>query len=316
MRPSALNRFVLVQALAVSVTLALPSVTTAQTTRADYARAEKLRATYEGSAVDIAGPATAIGRTHRLWYRKTVRGDEQFVIVDADTQQRQPAFDHDKIAASLSTATGNSYKATALPFNTLAFTPDGSAFTVNAAGSSYRCTVADSSCRKSEAAPRAGAGFGVDRRPGEGPRVSPDGKWEALINNFNVAVRQIGTHTLTRLSTDGSEGNAYEMSSIAWSPDSNKIAAYRVKPGYRRHVHYVESSPEDQLQPKYSSIVYAKPGDVLDVDQPVLFLLDSKRQIVVDNALFLNAYAMSGLAWRNDSRAFSFEYHRYERRAA
>ena len=44
-----------------------------------------------------------------------------------------------------------------------------------------------------------------------------------------------------------------------------------MKPGYRRQVHYVESSPEDQLQPKYSSLVYAKPGDVLDIEQPVIF---------------------------------------------
>src|SRR5215475_11048457 len=124
-----------------------------------------------------------------------------------------------------------------------------------------------------------------------------DGEWEALVNNYNVVVRSVGSRTLTRLSTDGSEGNAYELSSIAWSPDSKKIAAYRVRPGYRREVHYVESSPEDQLQPKHSTLIYAKPGDVLDVDQPVLFLLDSKQQFVIDNTLFPNAYANSELAW-------------------
>jgi hypothetical protein len=155
---------------------------------------------------------------------------------------------------------------------------------------------------------RAGADRGRPACQDAGPRVSPDGKWEAVINNFNVAITQVGTATTTRISTDGSEGNAYELSSIVWSPDSKKIAAYRVTPGYRRQVHYVESSPEDQLQPKHSSILYAKPGDVLDVDQPVLFLLDAKRQIVVDNALFPNAYAMSALVWRKDSRAFTFEY--------
>ena len=308
MFPSAPDRLVLVYVLALSITIALPGGAAAQGSPGDYARAQKLRTTYEALAVDIPGPATAIGQTHRFWYRKTVRGAGQFVIVDADTQQRQAAFDHEKIAASLSRATGSTYKATALPFNTLTFTPDGSAFTVSVEGSPYRCTVADASCRQPETA-RGGAGFGAGRRrPDEGPLVSPDGKWEALINNFNVAIRQVDTHALTRLGTDGSEGNAYELSSIAWSPDSTKIAAYRVKPGFRRQVHYVESSPEDQLQPKSSSIIYAKPGDVLDVRQPVLFLLDSKRQIVVDNALFPNAYAMSELVWRGDDRAFTFEY--------
>src|SRR5258706_5661033 len=100
MSRSAVDRIVLVPVLAVSVALLLPSATAAQGTPADYARAQKLRATYESLAVDIASPATAIGNTHRFWYRKTVRSAEQFVVVDADTQQRQPAFNHENIAAS------------------------------------------------------------------------------------------------------------------------------------------------------------------------------------------------------------------------
>jgi dipeptidyl aminopeptidase/acylaminoacyl peptidase len=73
-------------------------------------------------------------------------------------------------------------------------------------------------------------------------------------------------------------------------------------------VHYVESSPEDQVQPKYWERVYAKPGDVLDVQQPVLFDLPGGRQVVVDHTLFPNAYRNSPLEWRADSRAFTFEY--------
>ena len=63
-RPT-LDRFVLVPVLAVSGALLLASAAAAQGTPADYARAQKLRATYESLAVDIAGPATAIGNTHR-----------------------------------------------------------------------------------------------------------------------------------------------------------------------------------------------------------------------------------------------------------
>src|SRR5207344_579998 len=114
-------------------------------------------------------------------------------------------------------------------------------------------------------------------------------------------VRAPGTQKITPLSFDGSEGNAYELTSIVWSPDSKRIAAYRVRPGYKREVHYVESSPEDQLQPKYTSIIYAKPGDVLDLEQPVLFDIATKKQINIDNALFPNPYELSDLVWRKDS---------------
>src|SRR5262249_49178741 len=126
--------------------------------------------------------------------------------------------------------------------------------------------------------------------------------------NYNIVVRAPGTQKATVLSFDGSEGNAYELNSIAWSPDSKRIAAYRVKPGYRREVHYVESSPEDQLQPKHSTLRYAKPGDVLDIQQPVIFDVESKKALVVDNALFPNPYALSLQDGRKDGRPVTFEY--------
>ena len=283
--------------------VAVPVTLRAQGTPAAYARATGLRARYEGAAIDIAGPPTAIGRTHTFWYRVMTGGVDRFVVVDADTGRKGPAFDHDRIAASLSAATGKTYTSRPLPFATVVFSDDGAAFTASVDGAPYRCRVADSSCARDDE-----TGAGGRRRQDEGPRVSPDGKWEAIVNNFNVAVRRVGSPALARLSTDGSEGNYYDLHSIVWSPDSTKVVAYRVKPGYHREIHYIESSPEDQLQPKFSSLRYAKPGDVLDVDRPVLFHLDPARQMVVDDALFPNAYANSALVWRKDSRAFTFEY--------
>jgi dipeptidyl aminopeptidase/acylaminoacyl peptidase len=86
------------------------------------------------------------------------------------------------------------------------------------------------------------------------------------------------------------------------------LAVYRVIPGHEREVHYVESSPEDQLQPKHSSLIYAKPGDVVDMEQPVVFDLEARRQIDVSDSLFPNAYTLSELEWREDSRSLTFEY--------
>src|SRR6185295_4499147 len=60
--------------------------------------------------------------------------------------------------------------------------------------------------------------------------------------------------------------------------------------------------------PKYWTIEYAKPGDTVDIEQPVLFTIETKQQIVVDNSLFPNPYDMTNLVWRKDNRAFTFEY--------
>ena len=112
----------------------------------------------------------------------------------------------------------------------------------------------------------------------------------------------------TALSLDGSEGNAYALNSIRWAPDSRKLAAYRVRPGTKRIVQYVESSPEDQLQPKAFTIVYAKPGDALDVQQPVVFDAEAKTRVDIDNGLFPNAFEMSDIGWWKDGRGLTFEY--------
>lgn len=271
----------------------------AQGTQADYERANGLKAKYESAAIDIAGPATWIGNTHRFWYRKLSKGVYEYLILDADTLQKKTAFDHAKIATALSKLLGSTLKANDLQLGGLRFDNQAAIFFATVDGTTVRCVISDSTCTKTEPFTRP--------RP-QGPFVSPDGRWEASINNYNLLVRATGSREPIILSTDGSEGNYYEPRSIVWAPDSTKLAVFRVRPGYKREVHYVESSPEDQIQPKFSSIVYAKPGDVLDLEQPVLFDVTAKKQISIDNSLFPNPYELTDPAWRKDSRAFFFEY--------
>ena len=263
-------------------------------TTADYERAAGLRDKYEAAALNVPGAATWVEKTHRFWYRRSVKGGNEFVLVDADSGQKRPPFDHERLAATMAKMTGRKITAVTLPFNTFTFRDNERAIEARFDGAVWTCTLADYACTK---APAVGA---FEQRqpppactppgPDAKPRVSPDGTLEAFVTNFNVAVRKPGSRTPTILSTDGSEANCYELDTIAWAPDSKKLAAYRVKPGYRRLVHYVESSPEDQLQPKHSTRFYAKPGDVLDLEQPVIFTVGDKTARPVDNALFPNPY--------------------------
>jgi dipeptidyl aminopeptidase/acylaminoacyl peptidase len=304
-----------------SITSVLPAG--AQGTQADYDRALGLRKKYEALVGNAAEAPRWIGRTHRLYYRRSVKGGHDFILVDADTKVKRPAFDHARIAASLSTAAGKTYGALDLPFNVFDFVDNERAIQFATDGVTWRCDIAASACRKATPEEAAQGGGGRGGRGNAGAfggrggaadatppvRVSPDGQKEALIWNYNITVRDTATKkNEVALSTDGSEGDAYEFPSIAWSPDSKKIAANRVRPGYRREVHYVESSPAGQLQPKHTVNVYAKPGDALALPQPVIFDVASKKQLVVDNALFPNPYELSRFQWRKDSTAVTFEY--------
>ena len=302
-----------------NLALFLPCAIQAQGTLGDYQRAAGLRAKYQAAALNIPETPHWLDGD-RFWYRKSVPGGHAFVMVPAGTGTKTAAFDHEKLAAALSKAAGENYTAATLPFSTISFVDHDQAIEVAAAEFNWKCSLADYSCEKLSSAPTQGPG---QRGAGAAPRnralqaqqenlpaASPDGKWEALIRNFNIFLRPKGKNDGRPLSFDGSEDNYYAASSLAWSPDSTKLAAYRVRPGYRREVHYVESSPADQLQPKHSAIEYAKPGDVLDLQQPVLFLVGDNKEILVDNSLFPNPYELSrlGPVWRKDSRAFTFEY--------
>jgi dipeptidyl aminopeptidase/acylaminoacyl peptidase len=138
--------------------------------------------------------------------------------------------------------------------------------------------------------------------------ASFDGKFEAFVQNFNVYLKPKGDQPAYPISFDGSENNYYTLRSFAWSPDSKKLVAYHVRPGYDRKVMYIESSPADQLQPEHTSIHYAKPGDPVDIAYPVLFDVASKQAIEIDHTLFPNPYDISEPVWWKDSRAFTFEY--------
>ncbi len=313
-----------------SFTVTVPAAR-AQGTVDDYQRAMTLREKYQPLALGVVDQVNWIASSDRFWYRRSVEGGNEFIVVDAATRAKTPAFDHAKLAAAISSAAGGKYTAVTLPFSTFSFTEDGNAieFTLNGAAGrgaapgagrppAWRCSLQTYKCeqppaREGRGGRGGGGGLGGPvRAPFDvnavAAKKSPDGKREALVRNYNVAIREVGKRDVTLLSTDGSEGNYYDPETLVWSPDSTKLAVFKVTPGFRRYVHYVESSPEDQLQPKDSVMQYAKPGDVLDTERPVIFHVADGKEIVIDNALFPNAYDMTRPEWRKSSGSLTFEY--------
>ncbi len=307
---------------AIFLLAALPAVGSAQLTPADYNRALDLQQKYRGLVLHMPDRLEWIEGADRLIYRRTTPGGHEFVIVDAETQAIKPAFDHARLATALSKALDEPVKPETLPLEELKLQQDGAALRFVHGDDHWRCDLTTYTCDKLPAPPSepvAEDDGGYDSTPpaanGAAHGVaSPDGKWLAFVKNYNVAVRPAhvkpkeAEQQTAMLSQDGSEGNYYAVQTFAWSPDSKHLAAYRIRPGYKRVIQYVESSPADQLQPKSSTMIYPKPGDVLSLYQPVLFQIGAKQQVPIDNALFPNPYEMLPIAWWKDSRAFTFEY--------
>jgi dipeptidyl aminopeptidase/acylaminoacyl peptidase len=385
----------------------------AQGKLADYERAQSLRRKARGLVVNSPGELTWIGSSNHFWYARAVKDGTEFVLVDAASASKKPAFDHEKLAAAINSATGQHYTGLTLPFAPqaggrsggralggaapavapLTFADDEKSIEFGIGGSMYKCSLTDYTCTKGGPIPppsfgrgtRGGAGpeddlaapylteeqggdpvdgleyqpfpqpgnaggFAIGRsqppcaraeatsgqaggrggRGGRGAAASGanaeptscrsfDGKWEAIIQNYNLFLRQVGSkEPATPLSFDGSEGNYYTLSSIAWSPDSKRLAAYHTRSGYNRQVHYIVSSPLDQVQPKHYTTetlprsamgrMYRKPGDAVDIAYPALFDIATRKEIEIDRALLPNAYDITPPVWWKDSRAFTFEY--------
>jgi dipeptidyl-peptidase-4 len=136
---------------------------------------------------------------------------------------------------------------------------------------------------------------------------SPDGKWSASIKDYNLYVRNLETDQETTLTEDGIEEDAYS-DRFYWSPDSAKLLVLRTLKGDDRKVYLIESSPDDQLQPKLQNYSYLKPGDKIPIDKPHLFHISDKSHITVPDELFPNPWSISEIRWSPDSSRFTFLY--------
>ena len=111
--------------LVAAILVCAPALAAAQGSRADYERAAKFLPDQMRSLVyDGQVDPQWIGKTPRFWYRKEGPFGKQFVVVDSAALTTAPAFNHERLAASLSTAAKQSVAARTLPFDVIRFTDD------------------------------------------------------------------------------------------------------------------------------------------------------------------------------------------------
>lgn len=286
----------------------------AQGTHSDYERANKLRDLTRNRVFKARVKPHWLAGNSRFWYRNDLPGgSRQFVLVDAVEGKRQPAFDHSKLAQSLSEATGKQYRATHLPVDEIEFNESEDAICFRAVDKGWKCdlktyALTEDKCPK---APQQDSDKHANsqrrRRSHRGSEQPPDGKWSGFIKDHNLHLRAKGTGEEFALSCDGRPEDGYE-SRVFWSPDSLKLVALRRKKADERRVCFIESSPKDQVQPKLHSFVYRKPGDQIPITKPHLFHVAQRKEIPISDELFPNPWSIKRVHWCPDSRRFMFLY--------
>ncbi|MBN1442468.1 MAG: DPP IV N-terminal domain-containing protein, partial [Planctomycetes bacterium] len=303
---------------AFACSLPLPHPARAQGSRSDYERAGKLREMTEGKVLNERIDVHWFAGGDRLWYRRDLAGGgREFIVVDAVERSRKPAFDHERMAKALSETLGKPCTARELPVERIEFLEGENALRLAAEeGRGLRCDLETYALTPADApaAPERrdrGRGRGRFRQPRErSPQrseKSPDGKWEVFARGHDIALRRLESGEELPLTSDGAEGDGYDAR-VFWAPDSQRFIAIRTKEAPEREIHFIESSPKDQLQPKLHSMPYRKPGDDLPLCRLSLCLVDGPRQIPLDTALFPTPWDLGEYRWEPDSGRFTFLY--------
>ena len=214
--------------------------------------------------------------TH-FWYCNTLaHGRREFILVDAFKGARARAFDHARLAAALSSASGHPHDGERLPFGAIEFTDDLQAVRFTADSVAWSCDLTSYACTRPPAvgaAPTVGAAPDMAPTPGADvgpPGASPDGRWSAFVrdNDLWVSARPGGTEA--RLTRDGAAARPY--GEMAWSPDSQTLVAYRINAVPIKPVYLIESSPRDgSTRAVPHQHEYAQPGDPLPSHEMWLF---------------------------------------------
>jgi dipeptidyl aminopeptidase/acylaminoacyl peptidase len=85
----------------------------------------------------------------RFWYRNDLHGGaKEFIVVDAGAGKRQVAFDHAKLAAALSKASGTEFAADRLPFESIEFVQADKNVRFDVGQTTWQCDLATYECKK------------------------------------------------------------------------------------------------------------------------------------------------------------------------
>jgi dipeptidyl aminopeptidase/acylaminoacyl peptidase len=265
-------------------------------TAADYARAER----FLGPAVT---PLVVGGSVSPAWlpderfsYRSQTAEGVEFILVDPAKRTRTPAFDHVKLAAALSAATGAACSPKALPFRSIELSADGRTVSFDVDARRWSCDVLGATCTAAGEVPGGriaqpggrGAGGRGGRGGGQGaagiPAVtSPDGKRAVFIRDWNLWVRDVATGQETPLTTDGVKYFGYatdnagwsssDRAIVLWSPDSQKVATYQQDERNVGEMYLVTTPVNPVGHPTLRVSKFPLPGD------PVMAML---HRVIID----------------------------------
>lgn len=294
----------------------------------DYAHAEGFMSYNTEQFVDNAEVRPNWLPGDKFWYRNLTAQGSEFILIDPVKKSRSAAFDQQKLAASLSTATGKQYQAAMLPFHSFSFSHDQKSITFQADGKHWKCDLQSYQCtvNNEEQAKAIAPSMGRRqlKRNTDNEIISPDGKRSAYIKDHNLWFRDVKTKQETRLTTDGIKDFGYATDNagwkssdspiLVWSPDSKKIATFQQDQRKASDMYLVGTNVG---KPTLKSWKYPLPGDkdiitiqrvIINVDNQKVIRLqipaDSHRASLSDD--ISSSGTFDDVNWSEDASKLAF----------
>lgn len=221
------------------------------------------------------------GEDYVIYSRNTEAGKE-FISVNLIDNSKEVAFDHEKLANSLSGLTENEVDKDDLPISKPTFSQDGSTLSFTYSRKTYNCNLNDYSIseKKSELL-----------TPKRNEHVSPNGKLAAYIDNYNLWVKNLETGNTQQLTFNGVKDYGYatdnagwtksDRAVLKWSPNSDKIATFRQDARGLGEMYLISTNVG---HPKLEAWKHPLPGDlyVFKLERLIIDLSNSNKIIKLD----------------------------------
>ena len=230
----------------------------------DYARAERWTISFSQDRIPGVKNLLVIPRwvgDDEFWYLREAPGSQEFVLVDAATGTKQPAFDHRAIATALADSDIAQADAGSLPFSSFEYADERSAIIFTIVNQLVRCGLIKPGCSAESVA---------DVEPGF--LVSPDGGLAVYSEAGDLYLKDLSSGEQSQLTTDGEPHNGYgiyygnwQASFVArkrsgerqvpmetsWSPDSQKVLVTHLDDRHVAEYPLIETAPGDgSFRPK------------------------------------------------------------------
>jgi len=220
--------------------------------------------------------------TDMFWYSIKTRSGTEYRVVDASGRTNSAAFNHERLAMEIERISENDTDPRDLGITSIQLTPSLDNIAFRLRGESWMCDLQSYECSVEQ----------PEHQPVPMSVESPDGKWAAYTKDHDMWVKNLETGEDIRLTDDGIEHYSYGRNNhgwwrsdrpiVKWSPDSRRIATYRLDERDVREMVLWETKvghPEADIWP------YALPGDsIVPMLERVILDVESQEKVWLDTA--------------------------------